>query len=271
MNIVPSSFKTVTMDIKIGLKLYSTNIGLINAAEKLYHEDVIQYIECYALPGSYISTIRSWRNCCVPLVIHAPHSVHGVNLADANKKRENLIHLKDVQLFADNLGVDIIIIHGGHSGKIDETLHQIALLNDNRFYLENKPPLGLNNKPCVGWSPEEFSQALHSGILAGTVLDFGHAACAAFSLKKEALELVHEFLKFKPRLFHIADSQANSAQDCHLHLGKGNLDIGAFLSVLTPNDMLTLETPRSGPSVLDEFIEDVQFVRDFFQIEGGGG
>ena len=49
-----------------------------------------------------------------------------------------------------------IIVHGGHTGNIEETIRQVAQLNDSRIILENKPKVGINDEACVGWSPDEF-------------------------------------------------------------------------------------------------------------------
>jgi len=73
------------------------------------------------------------------------------SLQDGNTKR-----LLEAQEFADELNADGIILHGGHSGSMEETIRQAALIADSRILIENMPKVGINDEDCVGWSPEEF-------------------------------------------------------------------------------------------------------------------
>jgi len=47
--------------------------------------------------------------------------------------------------------------------------------------------------------------------------DFGHAVCAANSLKKKPMEFIKEFLELKPRLYHLTDGFFKNEKDEHLH------------------------------------------------------
>jgi deoxyribonuclease-4 len=245
---------------KIGLKLYSTDVALIPQALKL-KGDVFNFIEIYIIPGSYENTINAWKAINIPYVIHAPHSFHGVNLAQEDKWETNLRHFNETRLFADELGADNIIVHGGNNGSFSETIRQIRLLNEPRIALENKPKLGLFGEECVGWSPSEFRQAVEKGVIFRTVLDFVHASCAARSLEIEATTLINEFLGFNPRVFHLSDGDAQSQKDTHLNLGKGNLNLKGFLSFVPEGSLLTIEAPRDPSHGLSDFAEDVFFLR----------
>ncbi|MGL1930803.1 MAG: sugar phosphate isomerase/epimerase [Desulfotalea sp.] len=254
----------MSIHVNIGLKLFSSNVNLINEATKLFHENLFQYIELYILPGTLQETLNKWKDVPIPFVVHAPHSDHGMNLSLRKFESGNLKLLRESQQFADVLQADIIIFHGGHSGTITETLRQVTNLKDSRFCMENKPPLGLSNQRCVGWHPDEFYQVVKCEDIGGIVLDFGHASCTAVSLQHDSYRVVQDFLKYKPRVFHLSDGLGDSEQDSHLNLGLGNLDIDSFLSVLPTGAMLTLETPRSNLEVLDEFVLDAQYVLRFF-------
>ena len=105
-------------------------------------------------------------------------------------------------------------------------------LNDPRIILENKPKVGINGEACVGWSPDEFRIALTSGVFAGFVLDFGHAACAALSVGKKTMELVTEFLAYEPEVFHLSDGDRYSEKDTHYNLGKGNLELKEYYTLI---------------------------------------
>ena len=246
----------------IGLKLHSTNIALISDAIQLKKEGFFYYVELYIIPGTYEETIDSWKNLDVPYVIHAPHSFHGVNLAQADKWESNLKHFNEARQFADDLGSDIIIVHGGNNGSFTETIRQVKLLNERRIALENKPKIGIFNEECVGWSPQEFHEAMMSEVISSTVLDFVHAYYAANSAKIDKMKIIKDFMVFHPKVFHLSDGDAFSEKDVHLNLGRGNMDLGGFLSVIPNGGLVTIETPRDQLKGLEDFVSDIQFLRN---------
>ncbi len=248
----------------IGLKLHTTNTDLIPDAIKI-GGDYFDFIELYVVPGTYKETIESWKKFNAVYIIHAPHSFHGVNLAQAGMKKVNLQHLRETQLFADDLQSDIIILHGGNNGSIDETIDQIECLQDNRIAFENKPKIGASNELCIGWSPAEFQKIADAGHLSGFVLDFAHAACAARAEGIDEVQMIESFLAFHPILFHLSDGDSLSEKDNHLNLGKGNRDLGFYVGCVPPGGSITLETPRNPATGLDEFIEDVVFLSKLFR------
>jgi sugar phosphate isomerase/epimerase len=248
--------------LNIGLKLYSTDTSLIDNALRIQEEGFYDYIELYIIPGSYKQAISDWMLFNVPFIIHAPHSFHGINLAQANMWKANQRNFKEAQLFADSLGADIIIVHGGNNGSLVETLRQIVLLDEKRIALENKPKFGLKNEVCIGWSPSEFRQAVDAGFPNAFVLDFVHAICAANSLDVDVMVIINEFMKFKPRIFHLSDGDNSSEKDIHLNLGKGSLDLAGFLSFVPEGALLTIETPRNPSNGLEDFVNDICFLRN---------
>lgn len=248
--------------MKIGLKLYSTDVALISDARELKVKEFFDFVELYVIPGSYGNTIESWKSFDVPYVIHAPHSYHGINFARADMWETNHKNFNETRKFADTLDSDIIIVHSGNNGSFDETLRQIKLLNDNRIVLENKPKMGIAGEMCVGWSPLEFQRAVDSGVIHGTALDFGHASCAAKSLGVDTMGIIKELMEFKPKIFHLSDGDASSERDAHLNLGKGSFNLAAFIAVLPFDAYLTIETPRKPSNGLDDFVADVYFVKD---------
>jgi deoxyribonuclease-4 len=254
----------MNLPVKIGLKLHSTNTKSIHEAEALYKDGYFSFIELYIIPESYQNLISSWQGMNVPFVIHAPHSFQGVNFAQPEKWETNQRAFRETQRFADALGADIIIVHGGHDGSFDETLRQLSLLDDKRIALENKPKVGLNNEICVGWSPAEFHQAVDSGVIGQTVLDFGHALYASNSAKVDYPAFIGEFMSFNPKVFHITDGNISSEKDMHLNLGEGNLNIFDFLRVVPANSYVTLETPRDQSRGLEDFKKDIDFLTHNF-------
>ena len=244
---------------KIGLKLYSTDVTLISHSLKL-KEEFFDFVELYVIPGSYKKTIDAWKAFDIPYVIHAPHSLNGVNFAQEDKWETNLQHFNETRLFADELGSDTIIVHGGNNGSFSEAIRQIRLLNEPRIALENKPKIGLQNELCVGWSPEEFRQAARSGALYNMALDFTHAACAAHSLKVKEMEMIRGFMAFNPKVFHLSDGDASSEKDIHLNLGKGSMKLAEFISVIPNEGCVTIETPRDPSRGLKDFVEDIHYL-----------
>lgn len=255
----------MNFSLKIGLKLHSTNIELIPDTLKL-KKGFFDYVELYIIPGSYEKTINHWEGLHVPFVIHAPHSYHGINLAQSDKWETNLKNFNEARLFADDLYSSIIILHAGNNGFIDETIRQIKLLNENRIILENKPKIGLNDEMCIGWSPFEFHRFADAGVLYGMALDFGHAVYAARSLGVDAVEIVNEFMAFSPKVFHLSDGDSSSEKDVHLNFGTGDFRIKEFLSVIPDNGLLTIETPRNAGG-LEDFVQDVNFLQKLIQMQ----
>lgn len=248
---------------RIGLKLFSTDIHLIPDARKI--RDLFQFIELYVVPGTYTDTIATWKKVDSAIIIHAPHSHHGVNLAKKENEQINRIHISEAQLFADHLNSDIIIVHGGNRGVFEETVRQLLLLKDERVILENKPKIGIKGSPCVGYSPAEFRCAIKVGAIQSMALDFGHAVCAARSLDVNPIDLITEFMCFHPRVFHLSDGNSLSERDSHLNLGQGTFNLAPFVSLVPQDGFVTLETPRNPENGLNDFLEDVRFLRELMK------
>ncbi|MEN6374684.1 MAG: TIM barrel protein [Smithella sp.] len=245
---------------KIGLKLYSTNTSLIPEA-LLIKNKFFNYVELYVIPGSYEKTISAWKEFAVPFVIHAPHSFHGVNLARFDSKAKNIQHLQEVQRFADELNADIIVVHGGNNGDINETIEELLIINDARIVIENKPKIGTLDELCIGWSPQEFNEFREAGVLNGIALDFTHAVCAARAANTDQWELIQSLMAFKPKIFHLSDTDSSSHKDMHLNLGKGSLNLQKFFSFVSLDSLVTIETPRKNAETLSEFVTDIEYIQ----------
>lgn len=247
--------------MKIGLKLYSTNTDLIQEAQRVKERNIYDYIELYVYPNSCSDTLQRWKDVDVPFVIHAAHSLHGINLAQADKWEPNRKNFNEARRFADALSSEIIILHPGSNGSLDETIRQLRLLNEERIALENKPKVGMHNEICVGWSLLEFSRAVKEGGVHTVALDFGHAVCAARSSGVDPMEMIKEFMGLKPNIFHLSDGDVTSEKDVHLNLGQGSFNLGGFVSLIPRNSFVTIETPRNKSTGLRDFEKDVTFLR----------
>jgi len=244
-----------------GLKLYSTNTGLISEARSL-KDKYLNYIELYVIPGSYDKTISEWKEIDVPYVIHAPHSFHGVNIACPEYRETNIRYIREVQDFAEALDADTIIVHGGNNGNINETIAQLKLIDDPHVVVENKPKIGVFDESCIGWSPSEFNRLRKEGVLRGIVLDFTHAVCAARTAGIDEWELIRSLSEFNPKIFHLSDIDSLSHKDIHLNFGKGSMDLGRLLTYVPAGGFVTIETPRKISENLSEYIQDVEYLRN---------
>ena len=202
----------------------------------------------------------------IPFIIHCPHFAHGFNLAKKEKQETNKKIFKEVQQYADTLNAEYIVIHGGIDGDIEETARQLASFNEPRALIENKPFIALPNRMggefCRGYNTNEIKTVQEiSGC--GFCLDFGHAICAANSLKQEPYSYIENFLKLKPQMFHLTDvSDMTSPYDAHPHLGEGQLDIKRILKYIPNNKHITLETIKNNKENIDDFISDTMFIRE---------
>lgn len=246
--------------MKIGLKLFSTDTVLIPDARELHERALYDFIELYCIPNTFAGTIAHWDDIPSPFVIHAPHSYHGINFAQQVLRRSNEEHFADSRRFADKLGADSIIVHGGNNGTLEEALDQIRRLQEPRIVLENKPQKGIAGEICVGWSPEELRFALAKGVVQGTVLDFGHAFYAARTAGIDPMVMTKEFMDLGPRIFHLSDGLTGSVMDVHLNLGHGDFPLAQILTLIPEQGLVTLETPRDPMKRLGDFVADAAFI-----------
>lgn len=255
---------------RIGLKLWSTNTGpLADAAARLFEEGVFAYIELFAVPGSS-ETLPAWTRLHadygIPFVIHNAHTAQGFNLAKREMEPRNREIAAEVRAFADALGADRIIFHGGTDGDVGETIRQLKALDEPRALIENKPFLPLPNaagvKFCRGATAAELDRIIEE-TGCGFCLDIGHAVCAANSQGLEPYAFVAELARrFRPAMFHLSDvTDMSSPYDAHPHLGTGELDIPRLRREVFPADaVISVETVKDSKTDLEDFRRDVQWL-----------
>ena len=195
--------------IEPGLKLWSTDMRHAAEAGELVQRGIFAYVELFAVPGSFQETIPNWRNLRIPFVIHAAHSMKGLNPAKRELRASNRILADEAKSFADALSADRIVFHPGVGGDVEESVFQLRGFSDSRILVENKPRVGLDGSICVGWSPGEMRELL-LGTGYGFCLDFGHAHCAAVSAGEDPVRFIRELADLKPALFHMTDGKATS-------------------------------------------------------------
>ena len=261
--------------LKLGLKLWSVNTdAYLREARRLYAEGVFDYLELYVVPGSQ-ETLPIWEklrnDLNLPFVIHAPHSLHGVNLADAANSAANAKAFDEVKRFADMLGAGKIIVHGGFcpedgdpSAALAQLIAQLKPLADERFLIENKPYLPINNLPrrLVGSTPDEIRSVI-AAVKCGFCLDIGHAVASANAHAADWRAWLADFLSLQPAMFHLSDIHADSKIDQHLHFGTGTLPLAEVVSMLPRNANVSIETKRDSADNLNDFEKDAECLRRF--------
>ena len=250
--------------MQFGLKLGSVNLSYTNDIADLFDRGVFSYIELFAVPRSYESSIEYWRQFRIPFVIHAPHSMAGMNLSLKAAREKNLPLLEETFRFAEDLRAEHIVFHAGVDGTAEEAAFQLKPFVDLRCLIENKPKKGLNGEHCVGVEQSELN-----GIMAelgcGFCLDFGHAICAANSLKREPFEFIDELLKLKPALFHLTDGDFSGELDSHEHYGHGSYPMERLFALLPPDAMVTNEAKHVDSVRLQSFSGDSRIFNAFTQ------
>lgn len=253
------------MGYNLGLKLWSINTdNYLHEAIKLYEKNIYGYIELYVVPNT-LEYLEKWQDLKIPFIIHCPHSAHGFNLAKKEKQENNRKIFEEVKKYADALDAQYIVIHGGMDGDIEETAIQLALLNESRALIENKPFVALPNRIggeyCRGYNIDEIKTVIDTAK-CGFCLDFGHAICAANSLNQDPYEYIEEFLKLNPQMFHLTDIEdITSIYDSHPHLGEGELDIARILKLIPNEAKITVETIKNSKTDLDDFINDFEVLK----------
>jgi len=247
---------------KLGLKVFSINRAYCEPARELHARGVFDFIELYVVPGTFANTIGFWKDFTVPFVIHASHFKHGVNLARRDCEAVNRGAYEEAARFADALHSRYIIFHPGIGGDIRETVRQLALIDDKRILIENKPYHTIQDKNviCNGYSPRDIRLVMDkSGC--GFCMDVGHCFCAAKAVGRDAFEYLADFLNLRPVMAHLMDNMTDTTVDRHLHLGNGDYDVPVVLSMLPDNMMITIETDKDSEIALDDFVRDVQRLR----------
>jgi deoxyribonuclease IV len=244
---------------KIGFKAISADIDVIPSAQILYDNGFCDYIELYVRIDMHNHTINKWKTLNIPYVIHGPHMADNVNLAQKVKRVQNLKGYEQAKKYADALNSEIIIVHSGNDGDINESISQVKEINDSRICIENKPKKGLNGEICIGHSYSEMQYIISSVGNAGFVLDMGHALYASNTHGTTWQQDIEEYLTLEPKMFHFSDGDISSEKDLHLNLSKGNFDLKNMLKKIKADSKISLETPRKNG--VEDFILDVECIR----------
>ena len=239
--------------IKFGLKLWSNQKDLLKAAIDLIENKVFDYIELSVVPNTDIDPFKY----DLLYVIHAPHEKFGVNIGDPEKKGYNSNMINESIDWADKLNARNIILHSGY-GSMNAAKRVLEEVDDKRILIENMPKVGLNDEKMIGDTPEQIKKLIDNKF--GLCLDLNHAIKAAVSLGRPYKEFIEEFLKLKPKMFHISDGRLNKEKDEHLSIGEGDYDFELLIGCVKKNEFkyVTLETPRTNSNSFSDDLKNLE-------------
>lgn len=245
---------------KLGLKVWSNNKAYYCDAAKMAEEGVCDFVEIYVIPDSFREYGELWKELNVPVVIHAPHYSHGMNLGEKAKYDFNMKLIEESLKFADILKSNTVIIHPGMEGRKEECVRQIGAAFDNRLIIENKPFYGKNGLKCNGAEIDELKYIIEKSRI-GFCLDFGHAICAANAIKKDIWEYLQELMLFNPKMYHLTDGMVDGIIDVHMNYGTGTFPLEKLLEMVPDGSFVTNEAAKKYKDSLRDFIEDSENFR----------
>lgn len=256
--------------MELGIKLWSINVNdYLPEARRLYGAGVFDYTELYVVPDT-LNLLSLWKDLESPFILHAPHFMHGMNLALPECLEGNRRLFEQIKAYWTGLGASGLVLHGGTYGSIGETVRQVLLLcrefeiNPKDIYLENKPLTVLKdgiNHPSRGASPEEIAYAREQGL--NFCLDIAHALCSANAQGIEPYLYITRFAALNAGMFHINDESIEAVQDEHRHIGAGGIDFTRIFSIIGKEVKAAVETVKDHPRLLDDFARDTARLRSF--------
>ena len=231
---------------QFGLKIWATDIDLLEQAATLMKDGTFQFVEVAVVPGTPIEPFKSYP---MPYVIHCPSDRFGFNIADPARFKANERMLDEAIDWTSTLGSNIIVLHPGH-GRLRHAIDFLRDIDCPGITIENMPCAGLNGEHMIGYDKEQLVQLLDGRF--GFCLDFTHAAKAAASLGRGYDEFLVGLTTLKPSLYHLSGYHPGAGADEHLDIDAGGHDL-VFLHELIKNNKvvpsITFETPRAGRSL----------------------
>lgn len=240
--------------MKFGVKTYRHKEFLDYFVGKSY------FFEVQAIQTVNYNFLQKYVKLKIPIVIHAEHFKWGFNPTDKTKKEFNLKSLNFARKLADKTKAKKIIIHPGRiinkSCSKEQAIKFFREINDKRILIENLTP-----NAHGFFTPKEIKEFITKSN-KGFIYDLSHSIATANQLKKNKLKFIKDFLKLKPKHFHINGQNYNSPRDQHRSFKTAQHQMPNFKKILKlyPKDAeITLEvTPN-----IKNTAYDLNFIRDF--------
>lgn len=235
--------------MKIGVKTFHS--------EKFfdYFKDKADFFEVQALKRYNHNYLKKYS---LPIVIHAAHFKQGSNPADKKMFKQNLKSINFAIKLADKVDAKKIIFHVGrlvnNNCSKEQAIEFVKDLNDKRILIENVVPM----TGGLYVTPNELKIFLKK-TKKDFIFDLAHSIVTANYYGMDCFRMIKEFLKLKPKHFHISGQKFSSKQDMHLSFKskKADLPLKKILNFYPKNAEITLETTTD----IKKTEYDLEFVR----------
>ena len=250
--------------IKYGLKLWSTNDReLFPEAVKLFKKGIIDFIELYIVPDSFVSGEFDFLNDLkdIPTIIHAPHTKHNFDVFTLNDSKIKLFEEQVVET-ANFLNSKFIIVHAGLGVSPEIFKENIGKIKDKRILIENMVRFGINNEPCFGYSYEQLKFIKKCGF--NFCFDFSHAIKSSINQEIDYKEFIKKLIiELSPNYFHICNGKIDNDQDEHKDLFDGDFDIKwikeMLLKLAQKKDVYLVFETQKGEKGLENDIKNINY------------
>jgi len=218
--------------VKFGVKIYKKEAFLE------HFKNQSDFFEIQALQKVNYNFLKKFKQ---PIVIHAEHQGFGINIANKSKQAKNLKAINFARKLADKTNAKKIIVHPGLiENKNCSEEQSVKLLNkikDKRIIVESMPLK--NNRLCT--TPEQTKEFLKK-TKTGLCLDLNHSIIAAIRLNKDYIKFLKQFIKLKPKHYHLGGQIIKNKEDhSHKSFKDSNIPLKKILSILPKSAQVTLE------------------------------
>ena len=255
----------------LGIKIFSTNVlsnyDIVKESIETVRNKIFDYVELFARPDSYEDTHKKLAELLqgIKVIIHAPHSVQGMDTGNPEAFENNCRLLKSSQQFADLFNAEMIVLHAGANvGEkyLNETIRQFKLINDKRITVENLPVYcAATGVSLHGTSPAEIKQ-IKEETGCKFCFDICHAVCAANSAKRDIWTDLKAYKNLNPDMYHLCDNSWDNTCDEHRHYGDGNYDFSKILNeIIEDNKPITMETGQGVPKDISPWLDDAAYLK----------
>lgn len=238
--------------MKFGLKLFPDKIDLIER-----YKDIFDYFEMFIKPDTDLKILK---NVNVPLIIHATHETYDYNPADPKMFASTKKLLKKAIKAADMVNSKYIIVHCGYDGQEKDMINFFKKVYDKRFLFENISSLDVRTGRKFLFSAPENMKRFLKEIKGNMMLDLGHAILSANVLKRDPIKFIKDFLKLKPKYYHLSGLDFDSKLDMHGNFFDVKNDY-KFLKLIPKNSMVTFETDRYTIREKEVHVKNLAIVR----------
>ena len=255
--------KGEAMSIEFGLKIVGNNKKLLIESMELVEKSIFGYIELLITPDFNLDPDLVDLLSNIRLIIHAPHENYGVDIGKKDNVEFTIRMIKKSLKWLEKLNAHNLIIHCG-TADLDTARRNLSLFKEYKevIFLENMPAVGINGEYCLGYDVESLRKLNLFDF--GLCLDFGHAIKASLSLGRDYKEVISEFIKLKPKMFHISNGKFDKEIDEHLNIDDGEYDFEFIKNMINKSNQkyITLETPRIKSNSLEEDIKNLHILRN---------